>query len=72
MNSKLSFYLRIASLPFIGGFLYYYFIQEQLFVAQASLAGAFVLILIARTSDFLNRRNARKQASLDDNGSKIG
>ncbi len=64
MMSKAPFYLRIFSLPFIGGFLYYYFMQEQLFVAQASLAGAFVLILIARTIDFINRRKNNKRNHL--------
>jgi hypothetical protein len=62
MITKAPFYLRIASLPFIGGFLYYYFTKGPEIVVQASLAGAFVLILIARTLDFINRRKARRQS----------
>ena len=72
MNRKVSFYLRVATLPFIGGFLYYNFVQEQEFVAKASLAGAVLLILIARTLDFLDRKRASRSASLDNNGPKVG
>lgn len=62
MITKAPFYLRIAALPFIGGFLFYYFTQGPVLVAQASLAGAFVLILMARVLDFFNRRKISKQS----------
>lgn len=62
MMTKAPFYLRVAALPFIGGFLYYYFTKGPELVAQASLAVAFVLILIARIIDFVNRKKISRQS----------
>ncbi|HEY1025019.1 MAG TPA: hypothetical protein VGE26_07640 [Sphingobacteriaceae bacterium] len=62
MITKAPLYLRIAALPFIGGFLYYYFTQGPNLIAQASLAGAFLFILTARIIDFLNRKKAGRRS----------
>ena len=62
MTNKAPFYLRVAALPFIAGFLYYYFTKGPELVAQASLAGAFILILIARIIDFAKRRKVSRQS----------
>lgn len=55
-------FLRTAALPFLGGFLYFNFTDGPQLVAYASLAGAFLLILTARTIDFLNRKKLKKQS----------